>query len=290
MNKLLELLTDKIGLILIGIIEFCLKNMFTEINDSVNIAVNTVLVGPMQFMPDTMHMIRYLSENVLLPISSVIISMILSYELISMIMDRNGFREMDSSFLFRFLFKAAVAVFLLSKSYEITRAIFDVGAYLVAKTGAYIVLETDLSVNSSLLDIYKSSLADMSFPELLITATYTFIDSLLFKILSVLIIVVSYGRIIEIYLMIAIAPIAFATLGNKEWGQIGINYIKGLIALAFQGFLIMLIVGIYSSLVTGLVITEELEASMVNLLIMAILFFFALFKTAGLSKQIFNVR
>ena len=241
-------------------------------------------------MPDAFAMIKNLSDNVMLPISSIIISFILTYELISMVIDKNNMHEADSALLAKYLFKAVISVFLLTKSYEITMAIFDVGAHLVVEAGKVITDVAELSVSDALIDVYVNSLSTMDVWELAAIAMMVVMEMFSFKIMTVLIFILSYGRIVEIFLMVSVSPVAFATLGNKEWGSIGTNYIKGLVALAFQGFFIMVLVAVYSALVKGLSVTTDLTSMVFNLLIISVLFCFGLFKTATLSKQIFTVR
>ena len=290
MGRLLNGITDHYTQILIGLIEFCLKHMFDDINKGMSMVVVLAGSGPAKLMPDAFKIIKNLSDNVMLPISSIIISFILTYELISMVIDRNNMHEADSALLAKYLFKAVISVFLLTKSYTITMAIFDVGAYLVKEAGKVITGVASISVNSALLSTYVNSLSKMPVAELAATALFVVMEMFTFKIFTLLIYVLSYGRIVEIFLMVSVSPVAFATLGNKEWGAIGTNYIKGLVALAFQGFFIMVLVAVYSALVKGLSTTKDLTAMVFNLMIISVLFCFGLFKTATLSKQIFTVR
>lgn len=290
MGRLIQAITDHYSQLLIGIIEFCLKHMFQDINDGMKYVVAFAGKGPGIMLPEAFAMIKQLSDNVMLPISCIIISFILTYELISMVIDKNNMHEVDSAMLAKYLFKAAASVFLLSKSYEITMAIFDVGAYLVNEAGKVIVLSTDLGVEDALVDTYINSLSSASLPDLYASAGGLLLAVLTFKIMAILIIVISYGRLVEMFLMVSVSPIAFATLGNKEWGQIGINYIKAVAALAFQGFLIMVLVGVYTAILEGITHTQNLTAMVFNLVVLSVLFCFSLFKTASLSKQIFTVR
>ncbi len=290
MDRLINSFGEYLSEVLIGLIEFCLKNMFTDINDGMAMVVVLAGYGPGELMPEAYTMIKNLSDSVMLPISSIILSFIMTYELISMVIDKNNLHDVDAAVLAKFLFKACVAVILLTHSYEITMAIFDVGSYIVLEAGKVIVGTTDLSIEDALIDTYVNSLSSMSLWELYATSGSVILEMFAFKIFTILILVLSYGRIVEVFLMVSVSPIAFATLGNKEWGVIGTNYIKGLLALAFQGFFIMVLVGIYAALVEGLTTTTNLIAMAFNLLVMCVLFCFGLFKTAGLSKQIFTVR
>ncbi len=290
MGRIIQALSDNTSQLLIGIIEFCLKHMFQDINNGMVFVMAMAGKGPAVLMPEAFLMIKQLSDNVMLPIACIIISFILTYELISMVIDKNNMHEVDSALLAKYLFKAAACVFLLSKSYEITMAIFDVGAYLVTEATKVITSVADLSVEDALVNTYVNSLSSASLVELYCIAVSVALQMLTFKIMAILISVIAYGRIVEIFLMVSVSPVAFATFGNKEWGQIGVNYLKALVALAFQGFLMMVLIGIYTALVEGLTHTTNLMAMVGNLLVISVLFCFGLFKTASLSKQIFTVR
>lgn len=290
MGRLIQAISDHYSQLLIGIIEFCLKHMFQDINDGIVYVTLLAGKGPGVIMPEAFNIIKQLSDNVMLPLSCIVISFILTYELISMVIDKNNMHEVDSAMLAKYLFKAAACVFLLSKSYEITMAIFDVGAYIVTEAAKVIVNTADLSIEDALVNTYVNSLQNASVGELYIASAGVMMEMFTFKILAVLITVIAYGRVVEIFLLVSVSPIAFATFGNKEWGQIGVNYLKACVALAFQGFFMMVLVGIYTALVEGLTHTNNLPAMVGNLLIICVLFCFGLFKTASLSKQIFTVR
>ena len=290
MGRIIQAITDHYSTLLIGIIEYCIQHMFTDVNEGMRLVVVLAGAGPGSIMPEAFAMIKNLSDNVMLPISCIIISFILTYELITMVIDRNNMHEVDSALLAKYLFKAAVSVFLLSKSYEITMAIFDVGAYIVREAGTVITGADDLSIADAMIDTYVNSLSTASLPELAFAAMGLIVSLFTFKIMTVLIFVISYGRVVEIFLMVSVSPVAFATFGNKEWGQIGINYLKALVALAFQGFLIMVLVGLYTALLEGITHTTSLPLMVFNLVMMSVLFCFSLFKTSSLAKQIFTVR
>lgn len=290
MGRLITAMMDHYNTLLIGIIEFCLKNMFTDVNDGMKYVVVFAGKGPGIVLPEAFEMIKKLSDNVMLPISCIIISFILTYELISMVIDKNNMHEVDSALLARYLFKAAASVFLLSKSYEITMAIFDVGAYIVEEAAKVIVSSADLSVPDAMVNTYVNSLSTMSTPQLYGAAGGLILSMFTFKIMAVLIVVISYGRLVEMFLMVSVSPVAFATFGNKEWGQIGVNYLKALVALAFQGFLIMVLVGVYTAILESMTHATNLTGMVFNFVILSVLFCFSLFKTASLSKQIFTVR
>ena len=233
-------------------------------------------------------MIRNLSENVMIPIAGLIISAILCYELITMVMDKNNMHEVGSEFFFRYLVKACIAVMLLSKTFDITMAIFDVGNHIVTNAAGVISGSASIDVETTLTSMFNSQLSTMGIGELIGLGIETMIVSLCMKIMSVLITVILYGRMIEIYLYISVAPVPFATLSNREWGSIGNNYIKGLCALAFQGFFIMVCVGIYSALVASIAVAGNLHTALWSVAAYTVILCFSLFKTGSLAKSVLN--
>jgi hypothetical protein len=224
---------------------------------------------------------------VIVPIAGLIITFVLCYELITMVTQKNNFHEFETYNIFLWIFKAYVAIYLVTNTFNITMAVFDVGQHIV--NGAAGVISNDTAVDASaavatLLD----SLEDMEIGELFLLAMETFLISMVMSILSVIITVIMYGRMIEIYLYTSVAPIPFATMTNKEWGNIGNNYLKGLFALAFQGFFMLVCVGIYSVLIKSMTISENLHGAMFSVAAYSVVLAFSLFKTGSLSKSIFN--
>lgn len=213
-----------------------LETMFTDVNTKVGTIAGEVGQTPSSWNAGIFSMIDNLSDTVMVPIAGMIISAILCYELITMVMDKNNMHEMGSEFFFRYLVKACIAVLLVSYTSDITMAIFDVGNHIVTSAAGVITGSTTLDVTSTLQSMFNSQLSTMGIGELIGLGIETMIVSLCMKIISLLITVMLYGRMIEIYLYVSVAPVPFATLSNREWGGIGSNYIKGLCALAFQGF------------------------------------------------------
>lgn len=265
-----------------------LSTMFTDVNDKVGTIAGEVGQTPSAWNGSIFSMIRSLSENVMIPIAGLIISAILCYELITMAMDKNNMHEVGSEFFFRYLVKACVAVMLLSKTFDITMAIFDVGNHIVTQAAASISGSTSIDVEATLTNMFNSQLSTMGIGELIGLGIETMIVSLCMKIMSVLITVILYGRMIEIYLYISVAPVPFATLSNREWGSIGNNYIKGLCALAFQGFFIMVCVGIYSVLVASVAVASNLHTALWSVAAYTVILCFSLFKTGSLAKSVLN--
>ena len=265
-----------------------LGTMFTDVNTKVGEIAGEVGQTPSAWNGSIFSMIRNLSENVMIPIAGLIISAILCYELITMAMDKNNMHEVGSEFFFRYLVKACIAVMLLSKTFDITMAIFDVGNHIVTKAAGVISGSASIDVTTTLTTMFNNQLSTMGIGELIGLGIETMIVSLCMKIMSVLITVILYGRMIEIYLYISVAPVPFATLSNREWGSIGNNYIKGLCALAFQGFFIMVCVGIYSALVASIAVAGNLHTALWSVAAYTVILCFSLFKTGSLAKSILN--
>ena len=288
MGAIIDKITEFIKEMLQGWVLDNLSTMFTDVNTKVGEIAGEVGQTPSAWNGSIFSMIRNLSENVMIPIAGLIISAILCYELITMAMDKNNMHEVGSEFFFRYLVKACVAVMLLSKTFDITMAIFDVGNHIVTKAAGGISGSASIDVETTLTNMFNSQLSTMGIGELIGLGIETMIVSLCMKIMSVLITVILYGRMIEIYLYISVAPVPFATLSNREWGSIGHNYIKGLCALAFQGFFIMVCVGIYSALVASIAVAGNLHTALWSVAAYTVILCFSLFKTGSLAKSVLN--
>ena len=265
-----------------------LTTMFTDVNDKVGTIAGEVGRTPSSWNSGVFSMIENLSENVMIPIAGMIISAILCYELITMVMDKNNMHEVGSEFFFRYLIKACIAVLLLSYTFDITMAIFDVGNHIVTRAGGIVSGSTTIDVTDTLKTMFDSHIDTMGIGELIGLGIETMIVSLCMKIISLLITVMLFGRMIEIYLYISVAPVPFATFSNREWGGIGNNYIKGLCSLAVQGFFIMACVAIYAVLVSGIAVADNLHTALWSVAAYTVVLCFSLFKTGSLAKSIWN--
>ena len=234
MGAILDKITEFIKEMLQGWVLDNLSTMFTDVNGKVGTIAEEVGKTPSTWNSGIFSMVESLSENVMIPIAGMIISAILCYELITMVMDKNNMHEVGSEFFFRYLIKACIAVLLLSYTFDITMAIFDVGNHIVTRAGGIVSGSTTIDVTDTLKTMFDSQIDTMGIGELIGLGIETMIVSLCMKIISLLITVMLFGRMIEIYLYISVAPVPFATFSNREWGGIGNNYIKGLCSLAFQ--------------------------------------------------------
>lgn len=287
MKGILDSINEWIKDILIGAVNGNLSTMFGDVNEKVGSIAGEVGQTPQAWNASIFSMIRTLSENVVVPVAGLVITYVLCYELITMITDKNNMHDVDTFMFFKWFFKAWVAVYLVTHTFDITMAVFELAQHVVAGASGVIGNNTSINVNAALSSM-QSQLGSMDIPELLLLVMETSLVSLCMKIMSILITVILYGRMIEIYLYCSVAPIPFATMTNREWGQIGNNYLKSLFALGFQGFLIMICVGIYAVLVNSMIIANNLHSAIFSLASYTVILCFSLFKSGALAKSIFN--
>ena len=287
MQSILDAINEWIKEILIGAINGNLSTMFGDVNEKVGTIAAEVGKTPQQWNASVFSIIQTLSENVILPIAGLIITFILCYELITMITEKNNMHDIDTFMFFKFLFKACAAVVIATHTFDIIMGVFDLAQYVVRQSSGVIGSNTSVDISSAIADIH-STLEAMSTGELVLLMLESSLISLCMKILSVCITVVIFGRMIEIYLYSSVGAIPFATMTNREWGQMGNNYLRGLVALGFQGFFIMVCVGIYAVLVGSMIVADNLHSAIFSLAAYTVILCFSLFKTGALAKSIFN--
>ena len=273
--------------LLTNMVKTNLQTMFTEVNQKTGEIATQVGQTPQGWNGGIFNMIRNLSNSVVLPIAGMIITFVLCYELISMLTEKNNMHDIDTWMFFKYIFKMMIAVYLLSNTFTITMAVFDLGQHVVNSAAGVISHDTAVDV-TQLLANTEAAMADMELGELVVLALESLLVNLGMKIMSIVITIACDGRMIEIYLYISVAPIPFATMTNREWGQIGSNYLRGLFALAFQAFLMMVCVGIYGVLVASIRLSADLHASLFGIGAYTVLLCYTLFKTSSLSKQVFS--
>ena len=273
--------------LLTGMVTSNLTTMFTDVNEKTGEIATQVGMTPQGWNSSIYNMVQSLSNSVIVPIAGIIITMVLCYELISMLTERNNLHDVDTWMFFKYFFKMWVAVFLVSNTWTITMAVFDVGQSVVNSAAGTISGSTAIDI-SSFTSTISTTMESMELGELFVLMLETFILSFCMKVLSVLIMVIMFGHMIEIYLYTSVAPIPFATMSNREWGQMGTNYFRGLFALAFQAFLMMVCVGIYAALVASIELTDNVHSALFGVAAYTIILCFSLLKTGSLSKQIFN--
>ena len=287
MFDLFEKIEEAIRELLSGFVSSNLTTMFTDVNDKTGVIAAEVGKTPQTWNSSIFNMIENLSETVIIPIAGLIITFVLCYELISMITEKNNMHDMDTWMFFKWFFKSFIAVYLVTNTFDIVMAIFDVGQSIVTSASGVIGGSTAIDITTTIADM-ETAMETMELGELLQLSLETMLVSLCMKIISVLITVILYGRMIEIYIYTSVSPIPFATMTNREWGSIGNNYVRGLLALGFQGFFIMIIVGIYCVLVNSMTVAADIHSALFSIAAYTVILCFALFKTGGISKAIFN--
>lgn len=285
MQSILEQITDWLKSMIISGIMGNLSGMFDSVNQQVGQIAGDVGTTPANFSPAVFSMIRNISESVILPIAGMVLTFIACYELIQMLIEHNNLANFETWTFFKWVFKTFLAVTLISNTFNITMAVFDVAQQVISRSGGLISGST--SVSDATLTAMQATLEGMDLGPLLGLYLQTFVVQVTMLALSAIIFVIVYGRMVEIYLMVSLAPIPFATFGNHEQSHTGQNYLRSLFALGFQGFLIMICVGIYAVLIQNLSFTDNIISSIWGVLGYTVLLAFTLFKTGSLAKSVF---
>lgn len=285
MQSILEQITDWLKSMIISGIMGNFSGMFDSVNQQVGQIAGDVGTTPANFSPAVFSMIRNISESVILPIAGMVLTFIACYELIQMLIEHNNLANFETWTFFKWVFKTFLAVTLISNTFNITMAVFDVAQQVISRSGGLISGST--SVSDATLTAMQATLEGMDLGPLLGLYLQTFVVQVTMLALSAIIFVIVYGRMVEIYLMVSLAPIPFATFGNHEQSHTGQNYLRSLFALGFQGFLIMICVGIYAVLIQNLSFSDNIISSIWGVMGYTVLLAFTLFKTGSLAKSVF---
>ena len=285
MQSILEQITDWLKSMIISGIMGNLSGMFDSVNQQVGQIAGDVGTTPANFSPAVFSMIRNISESVILPIAGMVLTFIACYELIQMLIEHNNLANFETWTFFKWVFKTFLAVTLISNTFNITMAVFDVAQQVISRSGGLISGST--SVSDATLTAMQATLEGMDLGPLLGLYLQTSVVQVTMLALSAIIFVIVYGRMVEIYLMVSLAPIPFATFGNHEQSHTGQNYLRSLFALGFQGFLIMICVGIYAVLIQNLSFSDNIISSIWGVMGYTVLLAFTLFKTGSLAKSVF---
>ena len=285
MQSILEQITDWLKSMIISGIMGNLSGMFDSVNQQVGQIAGDVGTTPANFSPAVFSMIRNISESVILPIAGMVLTFIACYELIQMLIEHNNLANFETWTFFKWVFKTFLAVTLISNTFNITMAVFDVAQQVISRSGGLISGST--SVSDATLTAMQATLEGMDLGPLLGLYLQTFVVQVTMLALSAIIFVIVYGRMVEIYLMVSLAPIPFATFGNHEQSHTGQNYLRSLFALGFQGFLIMGCLGLYAVLIQNLSFSDNIISSIWGVMGYTVLLAFTLFKTGSLAKSVF---
>jgi hypothetical protein len=287
MQSMLDSINEWLKELLIEGIILNLSGMFDQVNQKVGEIAVDIGTTPAGWHSGIFSIIRNLSETVILPIAGVILAFVMTYELIQIVIDRNNLHEIDTWIFFKWIFKTFIAVMLVTNTFNIVMGIFDMSQSVVSSASGIIVSDTAVDMASVVVDL-EARLQAMEVGPLLGLWFQSLIVGLTMNVLSICIFLVIYGRMIEIYLVTSIGPIPMATLANREWGSIGQNYLRSLLALSFQAFLIIVCVAIYAVLIQSIAADEDISGAIWGAMGYTVLLCFTLFKTGSLAKSIFN--
>lgn len=285
MDLLLNTLTEWLKELLAGAIASNLTGMVDSVNTKVGDIAAQVGQTPQGWNSGIFSMIQNLSNNVILPIAGIILALVMTMEFIRIIMDKNNMHDFDTWSILMWVFKTACAILIVSNTWNIVMAVFDVSQTVVNNAAGMIVGNTDIELvteglEETLMAMELSSLIGLWFQSMIVGVTM--------HILSIIIMLICFGRMIEIYLVTSVAPIPMSTMMNHEWSQMGQNYLRSLFALAFQGFLIIVCVAIYAVLVQNMVVESDISMAVWTVMGYTVLLCFTLFKTSSLAKSVFN--
>ena len=286
MDSILEQITDWLKEMLVSGIMQNLSGMFDSVNQRVGDITTQVGTTPAAFSPGIFSMIQNVSESVIVPIAGMILTFIACYELIQMIIDHNNLANFETWIFFKWVFKTFMAVTIITNCFNITMAVFDVAQQVISGAGG--IISGPTAIDDAALQGMRQTIEAMDLGPLLGLYLQSFVVQTTMWVLGILIFVIVYGRMIEIYLMVSLAPIPFSTFGNREQSQVGQNYLRSLFAIGFQGFLILVCVGIYAVLIQSVAFSQDVIASLWGVVGYTVLLCFTLFKTGGLAKSVLN--
>ena len=302
MDFLLDALTDWLKEMLVGGIMSNLSGMFDSVNQQVADIATQVGQTPQGWNGSIFSMIQNLSNSIMVPIAGVILAIVMTLELIQMITDKNNLHDVDTWMIFKWVFKSAAAILIVSNTWNIVMGVFDAAQSVVAQAAGIIGSDASIDISSVMTDMesrlmdmdlgpmtdMESRLMDMDLGPLFGLWFQSLFIGITMWALYICIFIVIYGRMIEIYLVTSVAPIPMATMMGKEWGGMGQNYLRSLIALGFQAFLIIVCVAIYAVLVQSIATESDIIMAIWSCVGYTVLLCFTLFKTGSLAKAVFN--
>ncbi len=284
---IIEMIQEWFKEVLIDGIISNLSGTFDTVNAKVGEIVGEVGMTPSGWNGGIFNMIRSLSETVIVPIAGIILTFVMCYELIQLIVEKNNLHDFDTWIFWKWIFKTFCAVLIVTNTWNIVMAVFDMAQSVVNQSAGVIISDAGIDISGVVGDL-ETTLADWSIGALLGLWFQSIFVGLCAHILTIAIILVIYGRMIEIYLVTSIGPIPFATMVNREWGHTGQNYLRSLLALGFQAFLIMVCVGIYAVLVQNIAVGDNITTAIWECLGYTVLLCYTLFKTGSLAKSLFG--
>ena len=287
MDFIWDSITDWLKEVLVSGIVSNLSGMFDSTNAQIGEIAGQVGMTPQAWNSGIFNMIQNLSNNVILPLAGAILAIVMTLELIQLITDRNNLNDVDTWMFFKWVFKSAAAVLIVSNTWTIVMGIFDAAQSVVNGAAGVMIGNTSIDISSVVTDL-ESRLTEMDVGPLLGLWFQSLFVGICTWAITICIFIVIYGRMIEVYLVTSVAPIPMATMANREWGQMGQNYLRTLFALGFQAFLIMVCVAIYSVLVQNISVSGDISTAIWTCMGYTVLLCFCLFKTSSLARSVFN--
>ena len=287
MNFIWDSITNWLKEVLVSGIVSNLSGMFDSTNEQIGQIAGQVGLTPQAWNSGIFNMIQNLSNNVILPLAGAILAVVMTLELIQLITDRNNLNDVDTWMFFKWVFKSAAAVLIVSNTWTIVMGIFDAAQSVVNGAAGVMIGNTSIDISSVVTDL-ESRLIEMDVGPLLGLWFQSLFVGICTWAITICIFIVIYGRMIEVYLVTSVAPIPMATMANREWGQMGQNYLRTLFALGFQAFLIMVCVAIYSVLVQNISVSTDISTAIWTCMGYTVLLCFCLFKTSSLARSVFN--
>lgn len=286
LDYIFDKFTEWIKTLLVDGIMNNLTGLFDNVNAKVTEISTQIGQTPQAWNSNIFNMIKNLSDNIILPIAGIILAIVMTLELIQLIADRNNLHDVDTWMFFKWIFKTACAVLIVSHTWDLVMGVFDLAQNVITRSSGIITGTLNIDIASHFSDL-ETRLQAMGIGELLGLWLQSFIVGITMWALSICIFIISYGRMIEIYLVTSVAPIPMSTMVNHSWGQMGQNYLKSLFALGFQGFLIMVCIAIYSVLVQNMIVDTNISTAIWSCMGYTVLLCFTLFKTGSLAKAVF---
>ena len=287
MDVIKQAIVDWLREILVGGIISNLSGLYDSTNTRVAEIAGQVGTTPAAWNSSIYNMIRALSDNVILPIAGVVLAFVMTLELIQLIVDRNNMHDVDTWMFLKWIFKTACAVLIVTNTWNIVMGVFDLAQSVVNSAAGVTVTQASLDISTIVTDL-ESRLMDMELGPLFGLWFQTLFVGVCMWALSICIFIVVYGRMVEIYLVTSVAPVPMATMMNREWGQTGQNYLRSLLALGFQAFMILVCVAIYAALIGNIAVSDDISYAIWTCMGYTVLLCFTLFKTGSLAKSVFH--
>ena len=287
MDFLWDAITEWLKEILVSGIMSNLSGMFDGVNDKVGEISTQVGMTPQAWNSSIFNMVQNLSENVIMPIAGVILAFVMTLELVQILMDKNNFHDVETAVFFKWVFKTACAILIVTNTWTIVMGIFDVAQGVVNQASGIIIGDTSIDLSSVMPDM-EEQLMEMELGPLFGLWFQSLFVGITMWALTICIFIITYGRMLEVYLVTSVAPIPMAAMLGREWGGMGQNYLKSLFALGFQAFLIMVCVAIYAVLVQNISVSDDISTAIWTCMGYTVLLCFTLFKTGSLAKSVFS--